>query len=110
MTDRLINFLEAIAPLAKSSLELEDIVIICFLENQWNNKKQVKVNDIVNGISNISASNIHRRLKKLRKQAVLYHQTSENDWRVKFILKGENYQKNLLIIKKLYDKQFLQKL
>ena len=35
MTIRIINFLEAIAPLANSSIDLEDVMILSFLENHW---------------------------------------------------------------------------
>jgi len=110
MTIRIINFLEAIAPLANSSIDLEDVMILSFLENHWSKEKKIQVNDIINGISNISSSTIHRRLRRMRVNHVLDYISSSNDWRVRYIQKGKKYTTHLKEIEKLYDDVQLQKL
>jgi len=60
------NFFQAIAPLAKSEIELEDVLIISFLENAWKKQGAVQVNDVIHGITNLSPSTIHRRLRKMK--------------------------------------------
>ena len=102
MTIRIINFLEAIAPLSKAPIDLENIVIVSFLESYWNRKKNIQVNHVIDGISNLSASTIHRRLRKFRQTKVLIHTSSEQDNRIKYIKKGPQYENFLNQIEKLY--------
>lgn len=110
MTIRIINFLEALAPLVNSSIDLEDVMIVSFLESHWSKEKTVKVNDIIDGISNISSSTIHRRLRRMRMSHILQYTPSESDWRVRYIQKGKKYLAHLKEIEKLYDDAQLQKL
>ena len=110
MTKRIINFLEAIAPLANSSIDLEDVMIVSYLESNWSKEKTVQVNDIIDGISNISSSTIHRRLRRMRTRNILEYTSSNNDWRVRYIQKGKKYIAHLKEIEKLYDDVQLQKL
>jgi len=110
MTKRIINFLEAIAPLANSSIDLEDVMIVSFLENRWSKEKMVQVNDIIEGITNISSSSIHRRVRRMRMSHILKYTSTDNDWRVRYIQKGKKYAAHLKEIEKLYDGAQLQKL
>ena len=110
MTKRIINFLEAFAPLANSSIDLEDVMIVSFLESHWSKEKKVQVNDIIEGISNISSSTIHRRLRRMRMSHILKYSSTDNDWRVRYVQKGKNYDAHLKVIAKLYDGAQLQKL
>ena len=107
MPIRIINFLEAIAPLAKAPIDLENVLIISFLESYWNRKKNIQVNDIIDGISNLSASTIHRRLRKFRQTKVLIHSSTEQDNRIKYIEKGPHYENFLNQIVKLYDGKYI---
>ena len=108
MGTRIINFLEAIAPLAKTPINLENVLIISFLESYWNQKKNIQVNDIIDGISNLSASTVHRRLRKFRETKVLIHISTEQDNRIKYIEKGPQYENFLNQIVKLYDDKFIR--
>ena len=111
MTIRIINFLEAIAPLARAPIDLENILILSYLESYWKREKNIQVNDVVDGISNLSTSTIHRRLRKFRQSKILIQSNSEKDNRIKFIRKGPNYQAFLEQIEKLYEsKSFCREL
>ena len=110
MTKRIINFLEAIAPLANSSIDLEDVMILSFLETHWSKERTVQVNDIIDGISNISSSTIHRRLRRMRISHILQYTSTDIDWRVRYVQKGKKYDAHLKVIEKLYDGAQLQKL
>ena len=110
MTIRIINFLEAIVPLANSSIDLEDIMILSFLESHWSKEKTVQVSDIIDGISNISSSTIHRRLRRMRMSHILEYTSADNDWRVRYVQKGKKYEAHLKEIEKLYDGAQLQEL
>lgn len=109
MTIRIINFLEAIAPLANSTIDLEDVMIMSFLESYWSKDQSIQVNDIVEGISNISPSTLHRRLRRMRQDKILEYTSSKEDWRVRYIHKGKRYSAHLKEIEKLYDAAQLQK-
>ena len=103
MTLRIINFLEAIAPLARAPIDLEYILILSYIESYWKREKNIQVNDVVEGISNLSTSTVHRRLRKFRQSKILIQSNSENDNRIKFIRKGPNYQAFQEQIEKLYE-------
>jgi len=89
------NFFQAIAPLAKSEIELEDVLIISFLENAWKKQGAVQVNDVIHGITNLSPSTIHRRLRKMKLNQTLQYRINEENHRVRFIEKGNQYEQTL---------------
>jgi hypothetical protein len=86
------NFFQAIAPLAKSKIELGDFLIISFLENAWKVQDTVQVNDLIHGITNLSPSTIHRRLRKMNLNQTLQYRINEENQRVRFIEKGNEYK------------------
>ena len=106
---RISNFLNAIAPLAEAKIDFEDVLIIAYLDIKWSQKSELKVNNVIQGIKNLSPSTIHRRLKKMKQSDVLCYVNSKVDERVKFIQKGKNYNKYLVEIEKLYDFTQFQK-
>jgi len=89
------NFFQAIAPLAKSEIELEDVLIISFLENAWKKQGAVQVNDVIHGITNLSPSTIHRRLRKMKLNQTLQYRINEENHRVRIIEKGNQYEQTL---------------
>ena len=89
------NFFQAIAPLAKSEVELEDVLIISFLESAWKQQNHVQVNDVIHGITNLSASTIHRRLRKMKLNQTLQYRIKESNQRVRIIEKGNQYEQTL---------------
>ena len=89
------NFFQAIAPLAKSEVELEDVLIISFLENAWKQQNHVQVNDVIHGITNLSPSTIHRRLRKMKLNLTLQYRINESNQRVRIIEKGNQYEQTL---------------
>lgn len=100
---RITNFLNAIAPLAEAKIDFEDVLIIAYLDMQWSQKSEIKVNHVIQGIKNLSPSTIHRRLKKMKQSDVLDYVNSKDDERVKFIQKGKGFNKYLMEIEKFYD-------
>ena len=92
MNDQIHNFFQAIAPLAKSEIELEDVLIISFLENAWKEQDTVQVNDVIHGITNLSPSTIHRRLRKMKLNQTLQYRINEENQRARFIEKGNQYE------------------
>tara|TARA_B100000035_G_scaffold313336_1_gene326812 strand:+ start:8778 stop:9113 length:336 start_codon:yes stop_codon:yes gene_type:complete len=107
---RISNFLNAIAPLAEAKIDFEDVLIIAYLDIKWSQKSELRVNNVIQGIKNLSPSTIHRRLKKMKQSDVLDYVNSKDDERVKFIQKGKNYNKYLMEIEKLYDFTQFQKI
>jgi len=98
MKSRIENFLNAIAPLAKSESDFGEILVISFLESKWNCldcTKEVRVNDILKGIKHYSTASLNRKLKQLKNKGVLFFKVSSIDERVKIIEKGPNYNEYL---------------
>ena len=91
MNNRMVNFLNSIAPLTQSEADLGELLIISFVESAWSQNKKLQVNDVLIGVKNYSSASINRRLKKLREKKVLSFESSPTDERVKFIKKGLNY-------------------
>ena len=91
MNYKMVNFLNSIAPLTQSEVDLGELLIISFVESAWSQNKKLQVNDVLIGVKNYSSASINRRLKKLREKKVLSFESSPTDERVKFIKKGLNY-------------------
>ena len=91
MNYKMINFLNSIAPLTQSEVDLGELLIISFVESAWSQNKKLQVNDVLIGVKNYSSASINRRLKKLREKKILTFESSPTDERVKFIKKGLNY-------------------
>lgn len=108
MTSKIHNFFNAIAPLAQSDFELEDLLIISLLENAWRRKKQIQVNDIVQTITNLSASTIHRRLRKMKINKTLQYVINEENQRVRFITRGTRYEYTLKKLNKVFSDVHIQ--
>ena len=102
------NFFQAIAPLAKSEIELEDVLIISFLENAWKKQGAVQVNDVIHGITNLSPSTIHRRLRKMKLNQTLQYRINEENHRVRFIEKGNQYESTLKKLQQIVAHAHLQ--
>ena len=96
------NFFQAIAPLAKSEIELEDVLIISFLENVWKKQGAVQVNDVIHGITNLSPSTINRRLRKMKLNQTLQYRINEENQRVHFIEKGNQYKQTLKKLQQVF--------
>lgn len=98
MKSKIENFLNAIAPLAKSESDFGEMLIISFLESKWNSEasaKKVRVNDVLKGIKHYSIASLNRKLKQLKNKKVLCFKVSSIDERVKFIEKGSAYNEYL---------------
>ena len=103
MPYKIKNYLHAIAPLSKSTLDLEDVLIISFLEHGWHQGLKIQVNTIIDGIPNLSPSTIHRRLKRFKNDSILSYKINKLNQRVRLVEKGEKYQDCLKQIESLYD-------
>lgn len=98
MNSKVENFLNAIAPLAKSESDFGEMLVISFLESIWNCEacdKKVRVNDVLKGIKHYSTASLNRKLKELKTKKVLFFRISSIDERVKYIEKGTNYNEYL---------------
>jgi len=98
VNSKIENFLNAIAPLAKSESDFGEILIISFLESRWNCgdcTKKVRVNDVLKSIKHYSTASLNRKLKQLKDKEVLFFRASSIDERVKLIEKGPNYNEYL---------------
>ena len=91
MNNKMINFLNSIAPLTQSDADLGELLIISFVESAWAQNKNIHVNDVLQGVKNFSSASLNRKLRRLREKKILSFESSTNDERVKFIKKGSNY-------------------
>ena len=91
MNNKMINFLNSIAPLTQSEADLGELLIISFVESAWAQDKKIHVNDVLRGVKNFSTASLNRKLRKLREKKILSFESGSTDERVKFIKKGSNY-------------------
>ena len=88
MKFRIKNLLEAIAPLSTKKVDMGEVMIVSFLQSQWQINQQVQVNDVLDNVNYLSTASTNRKLKQLKKAKVLAFINSESDARIKFISKG----------------------
>ena len=88
MKIRIKNLLEAIAPLSTKKIDMGEVMIVSYLQSQWQINQQVQVNDVLNNVKHLSTASTNRKLKQLRKAKVLAFINGESDARIKFINKG----------------------
>ena len=88
MKFRIKNLLEAIAPLSTKKVDMGEVMIVSFLQSQWQINQQVQVNDVLDNVTYLSTASTNRKLKQLKKAKVLAFINSESDARIKFISKG----------------------
>jgi hypothetical protein len=91
MNNRMVNFLNSIAPLTQSEADLGELLIISYVESAWAQDKNIQVNDVLHGVKNFSSASLNRKLRKLREKKILSFELSPTDERVKFIKKGFYY-------------------
>jgi len=88
MKIRIKNLLDAIAPLSTKKVDMGEVMIVSFLQSQWQINQQVQVNDVLDNVKHLSTASTNRKLKQLKKAKVLAFINSESDARIKFISKG----------------------
>lgn len=88
MKFRIKNLLNAIAPLSTKKIDMGEVMIVSFLQSQWQINQQVQVNDVLDNVKHLSTASTNRKLKQLKKAKVLEFINSESDARIKFINKG----------------------
>ena len=91
MNNKMVNFLNSIAPLTQSDADLGELLIISFVESAWAQDKKIHVNDVLKGVKNFSSASLNRKLRKLREKKILSFVSSPTDERVRLIKKGLNY-------------------
>ena len=88
MKNKIKNLLEALAPLSTKKIDMGEVMIVSYLQSQWQINQQVQVNDVLNNVKHLSTASTNRKLKQLRKAKVLAFMNSEFDARIKYISKG----------------------
>lgn len=91
MSNKMVNFLNSIAPLTQSEADLGELLIISYVENAWAQDKIIHVNDVLKGVKNFSSASLNRKLRKLKEKKILSFESSSTDERVRLIGKGLNY-------------------
>ena len=97
MNNKMVNFLNSIAPLTQSEADLGGLLIISFIESAWAKDTHVRVNDVLKGVKNFSSASINRKLRKLKENKIFSFELTcdccncPTDCRVRFIKKGSNY-------------------
>lgn len=109
MKIRIKNLLDGIAPLSTKKVDMGEVMIVSFLQSQWQINQQVQVNDVLDNVKHLSTASTNRKLKQLKKAKVLTFINSESDARIKFIDKGikfDSYLDNLEDIIDGHEKRF----
>jgi DNA-binding MarR family transcriptional regulator len=93
---RLVNIFDAMEPLAiknDNPLDLNQLLILSYHAKHWQLDKSVTIGNIVSDLSkNISRSTILRDLKKLKNDGTIVYRLNKHDERVKFIVRGDNFE------------------
>ena len=50
MNNKMVNFLNSIAPLTQSEADLGELLIISYVESAWAQDKKIHVNDVLRGV------------------------------------------------------------
>ena len=91
MKEKINNLLEALAPLSTKKLDMGEMMIMAFLQSQWQLNQQVQVNDVLNNVQHLSTASVNRKLKHLKKSKILFFQAHSSDARIKIIIKGNKF-------------------
>ena len=91
MKFKINHLLSALAPLSQKKLDMGEVMILSFLQNQWASERNVKVNDVLDEVKSLSTASLNRKLKKLKNSKVLLFKSLATDERVKIIEPGPKY-------------------
>jgi hypothetical protein len=91
MKEKINNLLEALAPLSTKKLDMGEIMIMAFLQSQWQLNQQVQVSDVLKNVQHLSYASVNRKLKNLKKSKILFFQAHSSDARIKIIIKGDKF-------------------
>ena len=103
MKFRIKNLLEAIAPLSTKKIDMGEVMIVSYLQSQWQINQNVQVNNVLDNVKHLSTASANRKLKQLRKAKVLAFINSESDARIKFISKGLMFDNYVNTLEKIID-------
>lgn len=103
MKQKIKNLLESLAPLSTKKIDMGEVMIVSFLQSQWQTNQNVQVNDVLDNVKHLSTASINRKLKQLKKVNVLTFINSESDMRIKFIKKGLNFDSYVQTLEKIID-------
>lgn len=103
MKNKIKNLLEALAPLSTKKIDMGEVMIVSYLQSQWQINQQVQVNDVLNNVKHLSTASTNRKLKQLRKAKVLAFMNSEFDARIKYISKGLMFDSYVETLENIID-------